>query len=69
MQNTKFPFCDFISDDPTDYIRVALAIETLAYYNKNYLDACIKDNCTISREIQSLLIEALKKARTDNNAE
>ena len=69
MQNTKFPFCDFISDDPTDYIRVALAIETLAYYNKNYLDTSIKDNCTISREIQSLMIEALKKARADNNAE
>ena len=62
MQNTKFPFCDFIGDDPIDYIRVALAIETLAYYNKNYLDAGIRDNCTISREVQSLMIEALKKS-------
>lgn len=69
MQDTKFPFCDFISDDHIDYIRVALAIETLVYYNKNYLDESIKDNCTISKEIRSLLIEALKKARTDNNAE
>ena len=69
MQDIKFPFCDFISDDPIDYIRVALAIETLAYYNKNYLDASIKDNCTISMEVRSLLIEALKKARTGNNAE
>ena len=62
QNNTKFPFCEIVSEDPVDYIRVALAIETLAYYNKNYLDACIKDNCTISREIQSLLIEALKKS-------
>lgn len=64
MQNTKFHFCEFDSEDPTDYIRVALAIETLAYYNKNYLDASIKDNCAISREIQSLMIEALKKSES-----
>lgn len=51
---------DFYSVNPMDYIRVALAIETLAYHNKNYLDRSINDNYKISEEIQALLIEALK---------
>lgn len=51
---------EFYSDNPMDYVRVALAIETLAYYNKNYLDESISDNYKISKEIQALLTEALE---------
>lgn len=47
------------SKDPTDYIRAALAIETLAYLNKGYLDKAVRDDNTMSLEIQSLLIKAL----------
>lgn len=45
--------------DPRDCIAVALAIETLAYHNKNFLDNSIKDNCDISATIQQLLKAAL----------
>lgn len=45
--------------EPMDYVRVALAIETLAYHNKNYL--WTGDNCMLSEEIQALLAEAIKK--------
>lgn len=55
---------EFYSGNPMDYIRVALAIETLAYYDKNYLDNSIKDNCKISEEIQSLLAAALELDNT-----
>ena len=55
MKNTEF-----CSSNPMDYVRVALAIETLAYHNKNYLNRSISDNCKISEEIQALLIEAIK---------
>lgn len=51
---------DLVSNNPVDYIRVALAIETLAYHNKNYLDTGLKDNAKISEEIQALLIDAIK---------
>lgn len=51
---------EFYSDNPMDYVRVALAIETLAYHNKNYLDRNINDNCKISEEIQALLTAALE---------
>lgn len=47
------------SKDPSDYIRAALAIETLAYLNKGYLDKSVRDNDTMSLEIQSLLVKAL----------
>lgn len=57
---------DFYSDNPMDYVRVALAIETLAYHNKNYLDRSISDNCKISEEIQALLISALKHNNNHN---
>lgn len=52
---------DFYSPNPSDYIRVALAIETLAYHDKNYLNSKLQDNAKISEEVQALLIEALKK--------
>lgn len=53
-------FTEIYSSDPMDYVRVALAIETLSYYNKNYLDESIKDNSKASEEIQALLMAALK---------
>lgn len=46
-------------EEKMEYVRVALAIETLAYHNKNYL--WTGDDCKISEEVQSLLREALKK--------
>lgn len=52
---------DFYSSDSSDYIRVALAIETLAYQDKNYLNSKLQDNAKISEEVQALLFEALKK--------
>ena len=44
-----------------DYIRIALAIETLAYYDKNYLNNILAyNNDKLSETIQSLLKEAEK---------
>lgn len=55
----KTPEC--VCKTPEEYIRVALAIETLAYHDKNYLDSCLaKSNARISEEVQSLLTEALR---------
>ena len=51
---------DFASNTPIECIRVALAIETLAYYDKNYLSNNLHDNKKISQEVQALLIQALK---------
>lgn len=45
--------------EKSEYVRVALAIETLAYHNKNYL--WTGDDCKISEEMQAILSEALKK--------
>ncbi len=50
---------DMHSSDPMDYVRVALALETLAYHNKDFLNDSIRDNARLSEEIQSLLTEAL----------
>lgn len=46
-----------------DCIKIARAVETLAFYDKNFLDRSITDNCTISRIIQELLFEAEKKIK------
>lgn len=46
-----------------DCIKIARAVETLAFYNKNFLDRSIADNFVISRIIQELLFEAEKKIR------
>jgi hypothetical protein len=51
---------DFYSPNPLDYVRVALAIETLAYHDKNYLSRNLSDNVQISEEIQALLTEFIK---------
>ena len=50
---------EFYSSNSTDYVRVALAIETLAYYDKNYLSKNLQDNSKISEEVQALLAKAI----------
>ena len=50
----------FYSDESVDYIRMALAIETLAYHDKNYLSKNLQDNSKISEEVQALLIKAIE---------
>lgn len=55
----KTPEC--VCTTPEEYIRVALAIETLAYHDKNYLDRYLaKSDARISEEVQALLTEALR---------
>lgn len=51
---------EFYSDKPVDYIHMALAVETLAYHNKNYLSKNLQDNSRISEEVQALLIKAIE---------
>lgn len=60
MENYDMKNTEFYSPDPMDYVRVALAIETLSYHNKNYLNNTLQDNSKISEEIQSLLVSALE---------
>lgn len=55
---------EFYSDKPIDYVRVALAIETLAYHNKNYLSKNLQDNSKISEEVQALLTKAIELSNT-----
>ena len=56
----KTPEC--VCKTAEEYIRVALAIETLAYHDKNYLDSCLaKSNAKISEEVQACLNAALLK--------
>lgn len=51
---------NFYGKEPLDYVRAALAIETLAYHNKGYLSNELKDNARISEEVQALLTEAIR---------
>lgn len=51
--------------DKMDYVMIALAIETLAYENKNYL--WTGDNCKISETIQNLLWTALTEKQYEEN--
>lgn len=60
----KFPEC--VCNSAEEYVQVALAIETLAYHNKNYLNSGIQDNARINLEVQSLLHEALNKFKVGN---
>ena len=54
----KSPEC--VCKTSEEYIRVALALETLAYHDKNYLDSTFaKSNAAISEEIQACLQKAL----------
>lgn len=51
-----------VSEDPKDYVRVALAIETLAYHNKGFLNNTLAtSNARLSEEVQWLLNEAIRK--------
>ena len=51
-----------VSNDPMDYVKVALALEMLAYHNKNYLDSVMCCDAKRSVEIQYLLKTAIEKA-------
>lgn len=53
---------DCVDDDPRAHILTALALLTLDYYNKNYLDSSICNDNRFNIEIRHLLCEALKKA-------
>lgn len=50
---------DIYSTEAEDYVRVALAVETLAYHNKDFLSYELRDNAKISEEVQGLLTEAI----------
>ena len=44
---------------PIDYVRIALAIETLAYHDKNYLDRTLAySDAKINETVQDLLRES-----------
>lgn len=51
--------CEDFCKNTLGYVEIALAIEILAYHNKNYL--WIGDDCKISKTVQSLLWEAIDK--------
>lgn len=55
----KYPWAT--CETAKEYIEIALALEVLAYHNKNYLDSYFCDDCSLSEEIQLLLLEAIKK--------
>ncbi|MBE6745729.1 MAG: hypothetical protein E7569_16130 [Ruminococcaceae bacterium] len=50
-----------VSENPMDYVKVALALEILAYHNKSYLSRELAANeSKFSEEIQGLLSEAIR---------
>ena len=59
MKSNKY--CWTVCQTAKEYIQVALALETLAYHNKNYLDKMMCNDATLSEEIQLLLMEAINK--------
>ena len=56
IDKNKFPYVE--SNNSMDYVRCALAIEVLAYHNKNFLR--YSDDKSISEQVQQLLEQALK---------
>lgn len=56
MNKNKYPYVH--SDNPMDFVKCALAIEVLAYHNKNFLQ--FSDDRSISEQKQILLEQALK---------
>lgn len=56
MNENKYPYVE--SNNPMDFVKCALAIEVLAYHNKNFLQ--YSDDKSISEQIQILLEQALK---------
>lgn len=57
MNKNKYPCV--VSNNTMDYVKCALAIEVLAYHNKDFL--CFNDDKSISEQIQLLLEQALQK--------
>lgn len=57
----KFPWA--VCKDPKEYIEIAIALETLAYHNKNYLDSVMCKDKERNEEVRLLLLEALKKMK------
>lgn len=55
-------YIGIVSNDPMDYVKVALSLETLAYHNKNYLDRVMCCDAKRSVEMQYLLKTAIEKA-------
>ena len=53
LNTSSAPSC--FCKNKEDYVRVALALETLAYHNKIYLDATMRNENVFSLEIQKLL--------------
>ena len=65
-EHTLKPHPDTYCHDREDYIRIALAIETLAYHDKNLLNhELAANNAARSRTIQELLMEYLKGENTN----
>lgn len=52
-----------ISNNPMDYVECALALEVLAYHNKNFL--AYNDDKSISEQVQILLNQALLYKKDD----
>lgn len=50
---------ELCSENALDYVKVALAIETLAYHNKDYLSNNLHATSAISEEVQALLTKAV----------
>lgn len=59
MKNDRY--CWATCKTAREYIEIAIALETLAYHNKNYLDSYMCDDAHLSEEIKLLLLEAIKK--------
>lgn len=57
----KEKYCETLCQIAKEYIQIALALETLAYHNKNYLDKMMCNDAILSKEIQLLLMEAINK--------
>ena len=55
-------YIGIVSNDPMDYVKVALSLETLTYHNKNYLDRVMCCDAKRSVEMQYLLKTAIEKA-------
>ena len=54
-------YCETVCQTAKEYIQIALALETLSYHNKNYLDKMMCNDAILSEEIQILLMEAINK--------
>lgn len=61
MNENNYPNVE--SNNPMDFVKCALAIEVLAYHNKNFLQ--YSDNKSISEQVQLLLEQALKGGMGD----